>query len=69
MDDKTGNICHIEAALAILGWDGNTLAEHCGVTPKTVSGWRTGKVRVPGSVSSYLGLAVQVKGFAAEALG
>ena len=69
MDEKASDIDHIEASLAILGWDGNTLAERCGVTPKTVSGWRTGKVRVPGSVSSYLSLAVRVKGFSAEAVG
>ena len=69
MDVRDSDIDHIEASLAILGWDGNSLAERCGVTPKTVSGWRTGKVRVPGSVSSYLSLAVRVQGFAAEALG
>ena len=69
MGDKSRDNDHIEASLAILGWDGNTLAERCGVTPKTVSGWRTGKVRVPGSVSSYLSLAVRVKCFPAEAVG
>lgn len=69
MDDKSRDIDHIEASLAVLGWNGNALAERCGVTPKTVSGWRTGKVRVPGSVSSYLSLAVWVKGFPAKAVG
>ena len=69
MGVRESEIDHIEAALAVLGWSGNGLAERCGVTPKTVSAWRTGKVKVPGSVMSYLSLAMRVKGFAAEALG
>lgn len=69
MGERESNIEHIEAALSILGWSGNRLAEQCGVTPKTVSAWRTGKVKVPGSVVSYLSLAMRVKGFAADALG
>lgn len=51
----------VQAALEILGWSQAELARRLYVHPNTVTGWATGRTKVPGPVVAYLGLAVKAK--------
>lgn len=53
-------------ALSKLGWSQKQFAERMDVHPNTVSGWVTGRVPVPGSVSAYIDLVLRVKGLLDE---
>ena len=48
-------------ALADLGWKQSDLCRRAGLDPKTPSRWATGAVPIPGWVSPYLRLLLDLK--------
>ncbi len=51
---------YLTTALRVLGWHGKTLAGRLGLSPITVSSWRTGRRPVPGYALAYLELALGI---------
>jgi transcriptional regulator with XRE-family HTH domain len=59
-DIRLGASSHLPvfAALGELGLTGRDVAEFAGVTPPTVSKWRSGKVRIPGDRLAFVTLVL-----------